>query len=180
MRASADASCTASSSRPRYQLTFDLCCEFCQAVYMHLPFRQFIAVLLAIWLPLFSGNALAASIAMQTNGGNCHGVQPGITQSDIAQPGAYHANHVSSMHQHMQLAADQPAGHQEQQNHQHDHPNPSHKNCAVCQLACSGYMAAVTVEVAGIQLPTQAYTPLSTQFQSHTSAPLDPPPLARV
>ena len=32
---------------------------------MSYAFRKFIAVLLALWLPLFGGNALAAGIAMQ-------------------------------------------------------------------------------------------------------------------
>jgi hypothetical protein len=130
--------------------------------------RKFVAILLAIWLPLFSGNALADSIAMQTMSGDCH----------IAQTSEHHSHQVSTAHQHMQhmqLAAnqDQPAEH-------HDQQNSSHKNCGVCQLACCGYMATVAIKVAEAQPSAQTFTPSSTQFQSFTSAPLDPPPLARV
>jgi hypothetical protein len=137
--------------------------------------RKFVAVLLAIWLPLFSGNALAALIAMQLKGGDCHAAQP-----VVAQPGAHNLHHDSTMHQHMQLAADKSAAHQEQQGHQNDQQQSSHQDCGVCQLACCGYLAAVIIEVAEIQLSAQSFLPVSTQFQSITSAPLVPPPLARV
>ena len=39
---------------------------------MSLPIRKLIAVLLAIWLPLFSGSAQAASVSMQMPHGSCH------------------------------------------------------------------------------------------------------------
>jgi hypothetical protein len=139
-------------------------------------FRKFVAVLLAVWLPLFSGNALAASIVMQSINGDCH--------TAVAQQLSHRAQPVSASHQHMhhdQLAAnqDQSPGHQEQQNSPHDQQNPSCNNCGVCQLACSGYLAAVAINVADAQPSAQLFTPSSTQFQSVTSAPLDPPPLAR-
>lgn len=153
---------------------FDSEADFCQAVNMiRLP-RKFVAVLLAIWLPLFSGNALAVSIGMQSVGGDCHVAQPGVEQS-----GAQHSHHSSNMHHHMQIAADQSGGHQEQQNHQHNQQNSHHKFCSVCQLACCGYLAAVTFEVAEIQLSAQSFTPFLTQFQSVVPTPLDPPPLVR-
>jgi hypothetical protein len=120
--------------------------------------RKFVAVLLAVWLPLFSGNALAASIGMQTKGGGC----------DVMQP-------VSDLHMHMhhhQLAAD----HGQAPAHQQQHS--SCDNCGVCQLACSGYLAAVTIDVADAQPAAQSFTLSPAQFQSVTSAPLDPPPLA--
>ncbi|MDO8207375.1 MAG: DUF2946 domain-containing protein [Gallionella sp.] len=46
--------------------------EFCQSLHMSQTARKFIAVLLAIWLPLFSGSALAASVSMQMPHGSCH------------------------------------------------------------------------------------------------------------
>lgn len=46
--------------------------EFCQSLHMSQTARKFIAVLLAIWLPLFSGSALAASVSMQMPDGSCH------------------------------------------------------------------------------------------------------------
>lgn len=128
--------------------------------------RKFVAVLLAIWLPLFSGNALAASVAMQSMGGDCH---------VVAQTNAAH--HDASMHQHMHHA-DHLAQQVQQHDHQSDQQQTSHKDCGVCQLACCGYMAAVTVDVAEIQPSAQPFMPAATQFQSFTSAPLDPPPLA--
>ncbi len=141
--------------------------DFCQAAHMLRLSRKFVAVLLAIWLPLFSANALAVSILMQTTNADCHSAQP---VSEHSQPVS-----VSHLHMHhMQLAA-----HQEQQNSQHDQQNAAHKNCGVCQLACCGYLAAVAVEVAEAQPSAQSFMRPSTQFQSFTPAPLDPPPLAR-
>jgi len=138
---------------------------FCQAAHMFRLFRQFVAVVLAIWLPLFSGNALAVSIAMQSNGSDAH--------ASIVQPGESHSHHASYMHQ------DQAAGHCDQQNDQHDHQSSSCKNCGVCHLACCGYLAAVAIEVAEAQPLAQSFTACSTQFQSVISTPLDPPPLVR-
>jgi hypothetical protein len=129
--------------------------------------RKFVALLLAVWFPLFSGNALAASIFMQTMNGDCHTVQTG----------EHHTHHVSTAHQHMQhmhLAANQA-----QATEHHDQQNFSHKNCGVCQLACIGYLASATITVAAAQPSALSFTLSSTQFQSITSTPLDPPPLAR-
>jgi hypothetical protein len=128
---------------------------------------KFIAVILAIWLPLFSGNALAVSVAMQSMGGGHHSV--------VAQQGEPHTDCASTVQQHTQharLAADQDqsAGHQEQ---------PAGEDCGTCHLACCGYMAAASIEVTDAQPSDRLFTPFSTQFQSITSTPLDPPPLAR-
>jgi len=128
--------------------------------------RKFVAVLLAVWLPLFSGNALAVSMVMQTKGGDC----------DVVQLVSPPSQHVPDLHMHMSHV--QPVANEHHSADQHDSQGSSCNNCGVCHIACSGYLAAVTVEVAGIQLTTRAYTPSSSQFQSHTSAPLDPPPLA--
>ena len=127
---------------------------------MNLHFRQFLAVFLAILLPLFSGNALAASIVMPSMGGDCHAMQPVQT--------------ASAMDQHLQLAADQ-----QQQSPPHDQHNTCHNDRGICQLACCSYLAAVTVAIADIPSAAQSFAPSSTQFQSFTPAPLDPPPLAR-
>jgi hypothetical protein len=130
--------------------------------------RKFVALLLAVWLPLFSGYALADSIVMQNMHGDCHGAQ------QVSHP----SQHVSDFHQHMhhvELAANehQPAG-------QHDSQGSTCNNCGVCQIACSGYLAAVTIDVVEAQPSSQSFTLFATQFQSVTTAPLDPPPLARV
>lgn len=126
-------------------------------------------MLLAVWLPLFSGYALADSIVMQNMHGDCHGAE------QVSHP----PRQVSDLHQHMhqvQLAASEhhSAG-------QHDSQNSTcNNNCGICQLACSGYLAAVTIDVVEAQPSSQTFTLFATQFQSVTTAPLDPPPLARV
>ena len=128
---------------------------------------KFIAVILAIWLPLFSGNALAVSIAMQAMTGDCH--------SAVAQRGEPHKDCASAMQQHhAQLDADrdQSTGH-------HDQQNSGDENCGTCHLACCGYMVAAPVEVMEAQPSARLFTPLLSQFQSITTTPLDPPPLAR-
>lgn len=147
---------------------FDSEADFCQTASMlRLP-KKFSAVLLAVWLPLFGGNALAATIVMQPMNGDCHG----------AQQVSHSSQHVSALHQHMhhaQLAAsgNQPAG----PHHSQDSPC---NNCGICQIACSGYLASLVTDFKEVQLSSQSFTLSSAQFQSYTSAPLDPPPLARV
>jgi hypothetical protein len=127
---------------------------------------KLVAVLLAVWLPLFSGYALADSIVMQNMHGDCHGAQQDSRPSQ----------HVSDLHQHMHHA--QLPANEHQSAGQHDNQGSSCKNCGVCQIACSGYLAAVTLDVVDAQPSSQTFTLFSTQFQSFTSAPLVPPPLA--
>lgn len=146
---------------------FDRTPGLCQATLMLHTVGKFIAVILAIWLPLFSGNALAVSVAMQSMGGGQHSV---VAQQ--GEPDAHCASTVQQHTQHARLAADQDqsAGHQDQ---------PAGEDCGTCHLACCGYMAAASIEVMDAQPSDRLFTLLSTQFQSITSTPLDPPPLAR-
>ncbi|MBY0576246.1 MAG: DUF2946 domain-containing protein [Gallionellaceae bacterium] len=130
-------------------------------------FKKFVAVFLAIWLPLFSGNALAVSVAMQAMDSEC----PMVAQQDD-----HPWQQASVAHQHNQ---DQFAGNHDQQNSHPDQQNSPCENCGVCHLACSGYLAAVAIEVAELQPLAQSFAAFSVQFQSITPAPLDPPPLAR-
>jgi hypothetical protein len=139
---------------------------------MFRPIRKFVAVLLAIWLPLFSGSALAASVAMQTDSGDCHPV--------VAQPNQHHTHQVSIAHHHDSHHNDQPAASQDQAAGQQDQQNSSCKDCGVCHFACSGYLATVAIKVMEAKLSSQTYATSSTQIHSYTSAPLDPPPLSRV
>lgn len=124
---------------------------------------KFIAVILAIWLPLFSGNALAVSVAMQGMGGS----HSAVVQEDEHQPHCVSAMQQNMQHTQLAASQDQSAGHQ------------NHSDCGVCHLACCGYLAAASIEVMEAQPSDRLFTPVSTQFQSITSTPLDPPPLAR-
>ena len=129
---------------------------------------KYIAVILAIWLPLFSGNALAVSVAMQKMGGDHHPV--------VVQQGEPGAHCVSTMQQHTHHA--QPAADQDQSASHQD--QPAGEDCGTCHLVCCGYLAAASIEVMDAQPSDRLFTLLSTQFQSITSTPLDPPPLARI
>jgi hypothetical protein len=140
----------------------DIEAVFCKAVAMLRMPGKFVAVLLAVWLPLFSANALAASTGMQSMTDGCPMVPIGTSLPQ----------HLSAMKQHMQLTA------LHGQQHQHAGQNPSHRNCGLCQLACCGYLADVTGWLAPLQPLVLSFPPASIQFQSVSSAPLDPPPLA--
>ncbi|OGS91181.1 MAG: hypothetical protein A2061_02565 [Gallionellales bacterium GWA2_59_43] len=109
-----------------------------------------------LWLPIFSGSALAASLAMQAQQGSCH--QAAMQHEDM------------SMHHHDAMA-DQAAA--------QDQSDSSCNACGVCHLACSGYLA-----VPGLVAPDEpqvvvATTPYLVSFHSITSTPLVPPPLVR-
>ena len=147
--------------------TFDRTAALCEAMLMSHTAEKFIAVILAIWLPLFSGNALAASVAMQAMAGAHHSAvtEPGESMSHCAA-----MQHAPQTHPDANL--DQSAGHQGQQNAAGD-------SCGTCHLACCAYLAAAPVEVTKAQSAARLFASLSTQFQSTTPAPLDPPPLAR-
>jgi len=130
-------------------------------------FKKLIAILLAIWLPLFSGNALAGSVAMQSMGGSCHAA--------VAQQNEYRSHHASAAHEHQaQLAAnpDLPSGYQGQ-------PNTSCKNHAICHLVCCGYVANSTLIVIAEQQPDIAFTPYLVTPHTLTLPLFDPPPIAR-
>ena len=119
--------------------------------------RKFIAVLLAIWLPLFSGGALAASVSMQIQNGSCH--EAGMdTMQDMDE------------HQHA-MSHDQSPN--------NDQDGTSCTACAVCHLACSGYLAMQGIAAVAAQVSAQTVTPYLVSFHSITPIPLVPPPLAR-
>jgi len=119
---------------------------------------------MAIWLPFFSGSALAASVAMQTVRGDC--------STAVSQSVDHLYQHSGILEQHDDHAAHNGA----MQDGQHD---ASCKNCGVCHIACCAYLAAIDVSV-NVLLPLiRSYVSSPTQFQSITFAPLDPPPLVR-
>lgn len=134
-----------------------------------IPFNKFIAVILTIWFPLFSGHAMAASIAMQAMSGEC---ETGIAAKNVEHDPSTH--HASSDHPNPSGDHSKPSGQSPVEK------NSSCKNCGVCHLACSGYMATTAIKVPADQPLAQLFAPSSSHFQSITTAPLDPPPLARV
>lgn len=110
-----------------------------------------------LWLPLFSGSALAATISMQMPQGSCH---------EAAAPQTMPGMDMSGHHHHqdgMPAAADEHS------------PSCS----AVCHLACTGYLAVPGVELVAAIEAARDNTPYLVAFQSVTSAPLVPPPLVR-
>lgn len=121
--------------------------------------RRFVAVLLLLWLPLFSGNALAATVSMQMPHGSCH-------EAAAAQTMAH-----EDMAEHHQHHGEMPAA--------QDEHGPSCSACGVCHLACTAYLGIPSVEMAAVQTGAREVTPYLVIFHSVTFAPLVPPPLAR-
>lgn len=149
---------------------FDRTTVLCQAMHMPYVIRKFVAVILAIWLPLFSGNALAVSVAMRAMGGG-HAV--------VAQE-SEHCAHRASVAQHTQPAGsqDQSADIPQSADIIQDRQDSSCGSSGICHLACCGFMATVSVAVAEAPPFAMSYAPFATQFQSIALTPLDPPPLA--
>jgi len=130
---------------------------------------KFIAVFLAIWLPLFSGNAMAESVAMHAKNGSCH--------TEAAPQNAHHSHQASTQHQHMHqahLAAnhDSPSSH-------HDPQNSSCKNHTLCHLACCGYVAASVSVIVAVQQADRIFAPYLDAPRTLTLPLFDPPPITR-
>ncbi len=119
--------------------------------------KKIIAVLLAIWLPLFSGSALAAAVSMQMPAGHC--------QDESMQ---------------MMDMADMDSGDMHTMSGDSDEHAPACNSCTVCHLACTAYLAVATLSMAALPATLSVLTPYRVVFHSFTSAPLLPPPLALV
>lgn len=132
--------------------------------------RKFIAVLLALWLPLFSGSVLAASVSMQYHLGQDHSVQSHDDSDQLAT-----MQHGDSCEQQFASASDT-------QHHaaSHDHQDKKCTACGVCHLACSGYLAVSDLSGLTQHQPEATVAVYLLSFNSTTSLPLLPPPLARV
>ncbi len=126
-------------------------------------FRKFVAVLMLLWLPLFSGSALAATVSMQAQHGACH---------EAAMPEMHHADADDHQHHHAEAS---PAQDETASNDQ----GSSCNSCGICHLACSGYLAVPGVGAVAAQIAEQPVTPYHVAFRSITSTPLLPPPLVR-
>lgn len=125
--------------------------------------KKFVAILLLLWLPLFSGNALAASVAMQVPSGHCHDeamqMMPDMEMSDMGMD-SHHSQHDETP-----ISADEHSS--------------SCNSCGVCHLACVGYIAMPSLEAIVRQVSASDATPYLVSFRSVTFVPLLPPPLAR-
>jgi hypothetical protein len=121
---------------------------------MSLSVRKLIAVLLAVWLPLFSGSVLAASVSMQLHNG-AHVAMQTMQQGDHCE-------------QHMGSSSDPAA--------MSDHHGCA--TCAVCHLACSAYLAVSHPDELAMQQSGAAVDLYLLSFNSILSIPLLPPPLA--
>ena len=114
--------------------------------------------MLLLWLPIFTGNALAASIVMQMPAGHCHDESMQMADMDMGDMDM-------SDHDMSASADDQDSG---------------CNSCSVCHFACTGYLAVATATITPTQRFSGEITPYLVDFHSFTSAPLLPPPLARV
>jgi len=142
------------------RLPIDYRAALCHTGAMFRSSRKFVAVLMLLWLPLFSGSALAATVRMQMGHGNCH--------EAVAAPAMEHCD--MNMGGHHQHHGSMPA--------KADPHNPSCDTCSVCHLVGTGYLAAPAL-VPAMQTAARELTPFLVAFHSFTSAPLVPPPLAR-
>jgi len=129
--------------------------------------KKFIAVLLAIWLPLFSGNALAESVVMHSKGGSCHAV--------AVQQSGHHSQQASVQHMHHAHLA---ANHDLSSIH-HDQQNSSCNDHAVCHQVCCGYVASSVSVIVAVQQADRIFAPYLDAPRTLTLPLFDPPPLAR-
>lgn len=118
--------------------------------------KRLIAVFLMLWLPLFSGGALAASVAMQMPAGHCQDESMSMAdmanmEMDVAPMPGTNAPHT-----------------------------PACDSCGLCHLACTAYIAVSNVDIIFAQVSAREVAPYIVVFHSVTSAPLLPPPLALV
>lgn len=120
--------------------------------------RKFIAVLLLLWLPVFTGSALAASVSMQTQQGKCHEAAMSHEAMDMGEHHMHHGDNMPSSP---------------------DEHSQSCSACGVCHLACTGYLAVPGPDMVAMQSAAREATPYLVVFHSFTSVPLLPPPLAR-
>lgn len=124
--------------------------------------RKFIAVFMLLWLPLSSGSALAASLAMQLQQGECH---ESAEMMSMSHEDMMDLDMMQHDHEAMQAS---------------DEGNSGCTSCGVCHLACTAYLDTPVVAMQLSDSGSEAVSSIPKTFVSHLSAPLVPPPLARV
>lgn len=120
--------------------------------------RKIIAILMLLWMPLFTANALAASVSMQLPQGVCHGQAIG---QDMA---------LDEMNEHNQMGS---------MSVDDDHELPC-TVCGICHLACTGYLYVPVIELQPVQTSANSFLPYQVAYQSITLPSLVPPPSPRV
>ena len=119
-----------------------------------------------LWLPVFTGSALAASVSMQLPQGECHdaAMSHEAMNMDMAMDMNMDMANMS-MDEHQPVPAE---------NH-----SPSCNDCGVCHLACTGYLTVHGLSIAVKPGAVREITPYLVVFNSVTTVPLLPPPLVR-
>jgi ferredoxin len=125
-------------------------------------FRKSIALILLLWLPLFSASAVAESLAMQLQRGECHEAAEMMVMSHDDMMDHEMMDHGMMHHGTMQT---------------HDSDDGSCTSCGICHIACSAFLGAPAVAVQSMASSSQPVAFIPEHFISHLSAPLDPPPL---
>lgn len=115
--------------------------------------KKLLAILLAFWLPLFSGSALATAVTMQL-------------PADHGQDAA------------MQMADMGDCGMDKQQSDTGDQADPACHACSVCQLAGTAYLAVSDLDMMTMSPTARIPVPDAVTFHSFIFIPLLPPPLA--
>lgn len=113
-----------------------------------------------LWLPIFTGNALATAMTMQLAQGECIEAAMSPEAMNMAMDMGEHQHHGGM-----------PAP--------VDEHSPSCNDCGVCHLACTGYLAVPGVSIAALQTAVREITPFLVVINSVTTVPLLPPPLVR-
>jgi NAD-dependent dihydropyrimidine dehydrogenase PreA subunit len=125
--------------------------------------RKFLALFLLCWLPLFGGNALADSFAMQMNKRDC---------SPASMNGGVTSQHGDATQHHQHFTGDH------QDSAQTGDSDTTCNGCGVCHFACSGFLAAVPDYAPSPAALAETYTVASVAFFSFVSPPLFRPPLS--
>lgn len=110
-----------------------------------------------IWLPVFTGSALAESVSMQLPSGCNEGV---ISQAMSNQTMDMHMD----MGEHAMHHGEMPV------------PADAHGSCGVCHMACTAYLAVPGVAIPAVLTAEREIPPYLVAFNSVTTTPLLPPP----
>jgi hypothetical protein len=121
--------------------------------------RKFVAVLMLLWLPVFTGSAVAASASILVPHDFYHETAASQSMSGMA------------MGDHRQHTGETPATENDS--------TPSCGTSSVCHFACAAYLAIPRIELTVTPTVGSDIAPYLVSFVSLTFAPLVPPPLVR-